>query len=106
MPIIAPQPVLTAGEKVRSWFAKMGIESPRGGDLERPLVLGRRDPAGVPAHAALRRRLPRSGGQRAEPAQRAGRHADLAIWGEQDAIIPVQHAYAALEWRARIPASR
>ena len=33
LPVIAPRPVLTLGNKLRSWFASAGIQSPRGGEL-------------------------------------------------------------------------
>ena len=106
MPIIAPQPVLTAGEKVRSWFAKMGIESPRGGEIWNAYssFSGRRDPAGVPARTL--RSVVDYRGQAVSALNRLNVRADMpimAIWGERDAIIPVQHAYAALEARPDAP---
>ena len=33
LPVIAPRPVSTLGNKLRSWFASAGIQSPRGGEL-------------------------------------------------------------------------
>ena len=33
LPLIAPKPVLNLGNKLRSWFASAGIQSPRGGEL-------------------------------------------------------------------------
>lgn len=68
--------------------------------MERLLVVvGRRNPPIVPEDAAIGGRLPRAGGQRAQPAavaRGATGHGDL---GERDGIIPVDHAYAAHEAR-------
>ena len=33
LPVIAPRPVLTAGNKLRSWFSTAGIQSPRGAEM-------------------------------------------------------------------------
>src|SRR5271166_4241942 len=33
LPVIAPQPVLTVGHKLRSWLAGAGIQSPRGAEI-------------------------------------------------------------------------
>ena len=101
MPIIAPQPVLTAGEKVRSWFAKMGIESPRGGEIWNAYS-SFSDAETRQAFLRTLRSVVDYRGQAVSALNRLNVRADMpimAIWGEQDAIIPVQHAYAALEAR-------
>ena len=33
LPIVAPRPVLNAGNKVRSWLSSAGIQSPRGAEI-------------------------------------------------------------------------
>ena len=101
MPIIAPQPVLTAGEKVRSWFAKMGIESPRGGEIWNAYS-SFSDAETRQAFLRTLRSVVDYRGQAVSALNRLNVRADMpimAIWGEQDAIIPVHHAYAALEAR-------
>ncbi|TXI39454.1 MAG: alpha/beta fold hydrolase, partial [Mycobacterium sp.] len=101
MPIIAPQPVLTAGEKVRSWVAKMGIESPRGGEIWNAYS-SFSDAETRQAFLRTLRSVVDYRGQAVSALNRLNVRADMpimAIWGEQDAIIPVQHAYAALEAR-------
>ena len=110
MPIIAPQPVLTAGEKVRSWFAKMGIESPRGGEIWNAYS-SFSDAETRQAFLRTLRSVVDYRGQAVSALNRLNVRADMpimAIWGEQDAIIPVQHAYAALEARpdARVEVAR
>ena len=101
MPIIAPSPVLNAGEKVRSWFAKMGIESPRGGEIWNAYS-SFADAETRQAFLRTLRAVVDYRGQAVSALNRLNVRADMpimAIWGEQDAIIPVQHAYAALEAR-------
>ena len=74
--------------------------APRGGDLERVLVvLGPTDPRGVPAHASVGGAYR---GQSVSALNRLNLRRDLpclAIWGEHDTIIPVDHAYSALQFR-------
>ncbi|MCB0939496.1 MAG: alpha/beta fold hydrolase [Mycobacterium sp.] len=101
MPVIAPQPVLSAGEKVRSWFAKMGIESPRGAEIWNAYS-SFSDAETRQAFLRTLRSVVDYRGQAVSALNRLNVRADMpimAIWGEQDAIIPVQHAYAALEAR-------
>lgn len=101
LPIIAPTPVLAVGERVRSWFRKAGIESPRGAEMWTSYS----SLADAPTRRAFLRTL-RSvvdhRGQAVSALSRLTTRADLAtmaIWGEQDAIIPVSHAHAAHEAR-------
>ncbi len=101
MPIIAPSPVLNAGEKVRSWFAKMGIESPRGSEIWNAYS-SFADAETRQAFLRTLRSVVDYRGQAVSALNRLNVRADMpimAIWGEQDAIIPVEHAYAALEAR-------
>lgn len=101
MPIIAPPQVLSAGEKVRSWFAKMGIESPRGAEIWNAYS-SFSDAETRQAFLRTLRSVVDYRGQAVSALNRLNVRADMpimAIWGEQDAMIPVQHAYAALEAR-------
>ncbi|KAA0110686.1 alpha/beta fold hydrolase [Mycolicibacterium sp. P1-5] len=101
MPIIAPPPVLALGEKVRSWFGKAGITSPRGAEIWNAYSSF----SDAPTRAAFLRTL-RSvvdyRGQAVSALNRLHMKADMpimAIWGDSDAIIPVEHAYSAHEAR-------
>ncbi len=97
LPIIAPQPVLSLGNKLRSWLRNAGIQSPRGAEL-------------WSAYSSLSDRETRQSflrtlrsvvdyrGQAVSALNRLRLRAELpvmAIWGEGDGIIPVDHAYAA-----------
>jgi pimeloyl-ACP methyl ester carboxylesterase len=96
LPIIAPKPVLAAGNKLRSWFRGAGIHSPRGAET-------------WSAYSSLSDRQTRESflrtlrsvvdyrGQAVSALNRLQVRADLpimAIWGDRDNIIPVEHAYA------------
>jgi pimeloyl-ACP methyl ester carboxylesterase len=102
LPIIAPTPVLTVGNKLRTWLRGAGIHSPRGAEL-------------WSAYSSLSDRQTRQSflrtlrsvvdyrGQAVSALNRLQLRAELpvmAIWGAQDNIIPVDHAYAAHEARA------
>ena len=104
MPIIAPQRVLAAGERVWSWLRNVGISSPRGEEMWRSYS----SLSDAPTRQAFLRTL-RSvvdhRGQAVNALSRLNTKTDvptMAIWGERDAIIPVKHAYAAQEGRPDI----
>jgi pimeloyl-ACP methyl ester carboxylesterase len=97
LPIVAPKPVLTAGNKVKSWFTRAGIESPRGAELWSAYS----SLSDAPTRQSFLRTL-RSvvdyRGQAVSALSRLRLRSELpvlAIWGEKDNIIPVDHAYAA-----------
>jgi len=105
LPVIAPKPVLSVGNKVGSWLTSAGIQSPRGAEL-------------WSAYSSLSDRLTRQSflctlrsvvdyqGQAVSALNRLKLQRELpvmAIWGENDNIIPVKHAYAA---QAARPGSR
>ena len=101
LPIIAPPPVLSVGEHVRSWFGKRGIASPRGAEMWSAY----RSLADAETRQAFLRTL-RSvvdyRGQAVSALNRLHVRADMptmAIWGDSDTIIPVDHGYAARETR-------
>lgn len=101
MPVIAPSPVLRAGNAVKSWLSSAGLRSPRGaemwsayssfGDSETRQAFLRTLRSVVDYHGQAVSALNRLNLREGLPI--------LAIWGEQDNIIPVDHAYAALEAR-------
>lgn len=101
LPIIAPSPVLAGGEKVRSWLARFGIQTPRGDEIWSGYSsFADRETR----HSFLRtlRSVVDYRGQSVSALNRLGVKADtptMAIWGDQDAIIPVEHAFAAYEAR-------
>lgn len=97
LPIIAVPPVLTAGNKLRSWLTGAGIRSPRGAEL-------------WSAYSSLSDRQTRQSflrtlrsvvdyrGQAVSALNRLQLRAEvpvMAIWGDADSIIPVDHAHAA-----------
>lgn len=101
MPIIAPQPVLNAGERVLSWFRNAGIESPRGEEMWRSYS-SLADAGAREAFLRTLRSVVDYRGQAVSALNRINATTDIpamAIWGERDAIIPVKHAYAAQQAR-------
>lgn len=105
LPIIAPQPVLSAGNKVKSWFSAAGVQSPRGSEIWSAYSSF----SDSPTRAAFLRTL-RSvvdyRGQSVSALNRLQLRSDLpimAIWGEDDRIIPVEHGQDAMAAR---PGSR
>src|SRR3954468_516994 len=105
LPIITPTPVLTVGNKLRSWFGSAGIQSPRGAEMWSAYA----SLSDAPTRQAFLRTL-RSvvdyRGQAVSALNRLHITSDLptmAIWGDRDHIIPVEHAHAA---HAARPGSR
>jgi pimeloyl-ACP methyl ester carboxylesterase len=101
LPIIAPPPVLSVGEKVRSWFAKMGVESPRGAEMW-SAYSSLADPETRQAFLRTLRSVVDYRGQAVSALNRLHVRTDMptmAIWGDSDAVIPVDHAYAVQESR-------
>jgi pimeloyl-ACP methyl ester carboxylesterase len=97
LPIVAPKPVLKVGNKVKSWLSSAGIQSPRGAEM-------------WSAYSSLSDRQTRQSflrtlrsvvdyrGQAVSALSRLKLQQGLpvmAIWGDRDDIIPVEHAYAA-----------
>ena len=101
LPIIAPKPVLTAGNKLRSWLRATGIQSPRGAELW-SAYSSLSDGATRESFLKTLRSVVDYRGQAVSALNRLQTRADLpvmAIWGDRDSIIPVDHAYAAHEAR-------
>jgi pimeloyl-ACP methyl ester carboxylesterase len=105
LPVLAPKPVLNAGNAVRSWLMSAGLRSPRGAEVWSAYTsLSDADTR----HAFLRtlRSVVDYRGQAVSALNRLHMSAQLPallIWGDQDKIIPVSHAHAAHE---ALPGSR
>ena len=101
LPIIAPKPTLSIGNKLRSWFVSAGIHSPRGAEMWSAYSsLSDRETR----HSFLRtlRSVVDYRGQAVSALSRLRLRQELpvmAVWGDRDGIIPVAHAYAAREAR-------
>jgi pimeloyl-ACP methyl ester carboxylesterase len=101
MPVIAPPPVLRAGNSVRSWLTSMGLRSPRGAEIWNAYS-SFSDRQTRDAFLRTLRSVVDYRGQSVSALNRLNLRDDLpvlAIWGAEDAIIPVDHAYAALRSR-------
>lgn len=101
MPVIAPSPVLRAGNAVRSWLSSAGLRSPRGAEIW-SAYSSFADSETREAFLRTLRSVVDYRGQSVSALNRLNLREGLpvlAIWGEDDNIIPVQHAYSALEAR-------
>ncbi|MDT5176886.1 MAG: hypothetical protein QOJ95_1084 [Mycobacterium sp.] len=105
LPIIAPSPVLKAGNKIGSWFTSAGMRAPRASEIWRAYS-SFSDRATRDAFLRTLRSVVDYRGQAVSALNRLHVRAELptlAIWGEDDEIIPVEHGYAA---QAARPGSR
>jgi pimeloyl-ACP methyl ester carboxylesterase len=105
LPVIAPQPVLTVGNKLRSWLSGAGIQSPRGAEMWNAYS-SLADSQTRQAFLRTLRSVVDYRGQAVSALNRLHLTAELptmAIWGDQDRIIPVEHGHAAAAAR---PGSR
>lgn len=101
LPIVAPPPVLSVGNKLRSWMRSAGIRSPRGAELW-SAYSSLSDGQTRQSFLRTLRSVVDYRGQAVSALNRLRLREDLpvmAIWGECDGIIPVAHAYAAHEAR-------
>lgn len=97
LPIIAPSPVLTAGNKVRSWLTSAGLRSPRAAEIW-SAYSSFADPPTRQAFLKTLRSVVDYRGQAVCALSRLQLRSELpslAIWGERDEIIPVRHAHDA-----------
>jgi pimeloyl-ACP methyl ester carboxylesterase len=101
LPIIAPSPVLKAGNKIGSWFTSSGMRNPRATEIWRAYSSFSDRPT---RDAFLRtlRSVVDYRGQAVSALNRLHVRSELptlAIWGEDDEIIPVEHGHAAMAAR-------
>jgi pimeloyl-ACP methyl ester carboxylesterase len=105
LPVVAPQPVLNLGNKLGSWLASAGIQSPRAGEMWSAYC----SLSDRPTRQAFLRTLRSVVDYRGQAVSALGKiHVSyglptLLIWGDQDRIIPVSHGYVAHE---AVPGSR
>lgn len=96
MPVIAPPPVVNAGNKLRSLFAKGGIRSPRGAEMW-SAYSSLSDAQTRQAFLRTLRSVVDYRGQAVSALNRLHLTSELptmVIWGDQDRIIPIEHGYA------------
>lgn len=105
LPIIAPKPVLDAGNKIRSWLSSAGVHSPRADEAWRSYS-SLADRETRQAFLRTLRSVVDYRGQAVSAMNRLYLNSampTLLIWGDSDKIIPVAHGHAAHE---AIPGSR
>lgn len=96
LPLIAPSPVVRAGDRVRAWFSARNIQSPRGAEMWS--AYASLSDAHT-RHAFLRtlRSVVDYRGQAVSALNKLHLTTELplmVIWGDQDRIIPVDHGFA------------
>src|SRR6202049_231577 len=105
LPAIAPRPVLAVGNKLRSWFSSVGIQSPRGAEMWNAYS-SLSDSKTRQAFLRTLRSVVDYRGQAVSALNKlhvSSGLPTLLIWGDQDRIIPVAHGYAAHD---AVPGSR
>ncbi len=97
LPVVAPQPVLNVGNKLRSWLTAAGIQAPRAGQMWQAYS-SLSDSQTRQAFLRTLRSVVDYRGQAVSALNKLHLTAGMPtvlIWGDQDRIIPVSHAYAA-----------
>ncbi|MGA7052832.1 MAG: alpha/beta fold hydrolase [Mycobacterium sp.] len=97
LPIVAPQPVLNLGNKLGSWLTSAGIQSPRAGQMWHAYS-SLSDAQTRRAFLRTLRSVVDYRGQAVSALNKlhvAEGLPTVLIWGDNDRIIPVAHAYAA-----------
>lgn len=97
LPVIAPQPVLNAGDKVLSWLSSAGIHAPRADEMWNAYS-SLADQQTRQAFLRTLRSVVDYRGQAVSALNKlhlTSQMPTLLIWGDRDRIIPVDHGYAA-----------
>ncbi|MBW0011724.1 alpha/beta fold hydrolase [Mycobacterium sp.] len=97
LPAVAPQPVLNLGNKLGSWLTSAGVQSPRAGQMWHAYS-SLSDRRTRQAFLRTLRSVVDYRGQAVSALNKIHLTAGMPvvlIWGAQDRIIPVAHAYAA-----------
>ena len=97
LPVIAPQPVLNAGDKVLSWLSSAGIHAPRADEMWNAYS-SLADRQTRQAFLRTLRSVVDYRGQAVSALNKlhlTSQMPTLLIWGDRDRIIPVDHGYAA-----------
>ncbi|MCB0947737.1 MAG: alpha/beta fold hydrolase [Mycobacterium sp.] len=101
LPVIAPSPVVTAGNKLRSWFSASGIQSPRGAEMW-SAYSSLADAQTRQAFLKTLRSVVDYRGQSVSALNKLHLTSDvptMIIWGDLDRIIPIDHGYAVRDAR-------
>lgn len=101
MPVIAPPPVIRAGNKLRSWLSAASIQSPRGAEMW-SAYSSLSDSQTRQAFLRTLRSVVDYRGQAVSALSKMHLTSALPlmiIWGDQDRIIPVEHGRALDELR-------
>lgn len=101
LPVIAPKAVLTVGNRIRAWLSAAGWGSAQG-EQAWQAYSSLADPPTRSAFLRTLRSVVDHRGQSVSALNRLGLRTDvptLVIWGDRDAIIPVDHAYGLLSVR-------
>ena len=96
LPVIAPPPVVTAGNKLGSWLSASGIRSPRSAETWSAYASLADSPTRQAFLKTLRSVIDYRG-QTVSALNRLHLTSDLPtmiIWGDQDRIIPMKHGHA------------
>ncbi|MGE2733262.1 alpha/beta fold hydrolase [Mycolicibacterium vaccae] len=99
LPIIAPPPVVSMGNKLRGWLSARGIQSPRGAETW-SAYSSLMDSATRQAFLKTLRSVVDYRGQSVSALNRLHLTTDLPtliIWGDKDRIIPIDHGYGLRE---------
>jgi pimeloyl-ACP methyl ester carboxylesterase len=102
LPLIAPPPLLRIGNTLRSWLAAAGVRSARGAEIWKAYS-SFADRGTREAFLRTLRSVVDYRGQTVSALNRLHVRSEvptLLIWGDQDQIIPVEHAYEAQNVRA------
>jgi len=105
LPAVAPAPVLSVGNSIRSWLSSAGFHSPRGSEMW-SAYSSLADRETRQAFLRTLRSVVDHRGQAVSALSKLHLTAHmpvLFIWGDSDSIIPVSHGYAAHE---ALPGSR
>lgn len=97
LPVVAPRPVLNLGNKLGAWLTSAGIQAPRAGEMWQAYC-SLSDARTRQAFLRTLRSVVDYRGQAVSALNKlhvAAGLPSILIWGDQDRIIPVAHAYAA-----------
>jgi len=97
LPLIAPRKLMATGDRFWAWLRKAGVESPRTEEMWRHYSSLSDGPTRQAFLRTLRAVVDHRG-QAVSALNRLNTRTNfpvLVIWGDRDAIIPVEHAYAA-----------
>jgi len=101
LPVVAPSQVVSAGNKLRSWFSAGGIQSPRGAEMW-SAYSSLSDKQTRQAFLKTLRSVVDYRGQSVSALSKLNLTSTvptMIIWGDIDRIIPIEHGYAVRDAR-------